>query len=84
MGMQTGKKKLAKIPDTPTDKYFIVTDNSTGPVALQGQFLTLNKKVVNYPNGNSAEQVVKEFDSYIGLGHMEVTEERSKSKFNIF
>ena len=36
MSMQTGKKKLAKIPDTPTDKYFIIADDSTGPTMLQG------------------------------------------------
>ena len=28
MSMQTGKKKLSKIPDMPTDKYFIVVDDS--------------------------------------------------------
>ena len=36
MSMQTGKKKLAKIPDTPSDKYFIVADDSSGPPVLQG------------------------------------------------
>ena len=36
MSMQTGKKKLSKIPDTPSDKYFIVADDSTGPPLLQG------------------------------------------------
>lgn len=69
MSMQTGKKKLAKIPDTPTDKYFIVTDDSSGPVVLQGQFLTLNSKVVNYPISNNADQIIEAFNSYIGLGH---------------
>ena len=59
MSMQTGKKKLSKIPDMPTDKYFIVVDDSAQPIVLQGQFLTLNKKAVNYPRGNNAQQVVE-------------------------
>lgn len=72
MSMQTGKKKLAKVPDAPTDKFFIITDDSAGPLVLQGQFLTLNKKVVNYPNANNLKQVIEEFKSYIGLGRTEV------------
>ena len=59
MSMQTSKKKLSKIPDTPTDKFFIITDNSGGPMVLQGEFMTLSTKVINYPIGNSTEQVVK-------------------------
>ncbi len=76
MGMQTSKKKLSKIPSTPTDKYFIVTDDSKGPVNLEGQFLTMNKKVVSYPKANNSKQVVEEFGRYVGLGRKEVIEER--------
>lgn len=36
MSMQTSKKKLARIPDTPNDKFFIVADDSGGPPILQG------------------------------------------------
>jgi len=36
MSMQTSIKKLSKIPDTPTDKYFIVVDDSAQPIVLQG------------------------------------------------
>lgn len=59
MSMQTSKKKLSKIPDTPTDKYFIVADDSTGPPILEGEFLLLNKKVVNYPIANNTKQVIE-------------------------
>ena len=83
MSMQTGKKKLAKIPDTPTDKYFIITDDSTGPVMLQGQFLTLNKKVINYPVSNNVDQVIEQFSSYIGLGREEITEEKGGDSYQM-
>ncbi len=36
MGMQTGKKKLMKMPDMPTDRFFIVADDSLGPPLLEG------------------------------------------------
>jgi hypothetical protein len=75
MSMQTSKKKLSKIPDTPTDKYFIVADDSTGPPILEGEFLLLNKKVIHYPVGNNLKQVIDQFNDYIGLGHLEVKEE---------
>ncbi len=75
MSMQTSKKKLSKIPDTPTDKYFIVADDSTGPPILEGEFLLLNKKVIHYPVANNLKQVIDQFNDYIGLGHLEVKEE---------
>jgi hypothetical protein len=81
--MQTGKKKLSKIPGTPSDKYFIIVDDSAEPIILQGEFLTLNKKVVNYPRGSNTKQVVEEFSRYIGLGHMEVNEESGKNGYDM-
>ena len=36
MGMQTSKKKLAKMPDQPTDKFFLIVDDSLGPPILEG------------------------------------------------
>ncbi len=36
MSMQTSKKKLVVIPDSPSDKFFIVVDDSMGPVMLLG------------------------------------------------
>ncbi len=42
----------------PTDKFFLITDNSTGPVVLEGEFLMISKKVVNYPIGNSIKEVI--------------------------
>ena len=53
MSMQTSKKTIAKIPDMPTDKFFIIVDDSGGPVLLQGEFLMISKKVVNYPVSNN-------------------------------
>ena len=38
---------------------------------------------MNYPVSNNSSQVIKEFQSYIGLGHEEITEEKSQSKFNM-
>ena len=66
--MQTGKKKLCRPPDANTDKVLVVVDNSAGPVALVGEFLTLNFQRVDYPIGSSTQEVIKKYDSYIGLG----------------
>lgn len=69
MGMQTGKKKLSKMPDSPTDKFFIVVDDSQDPNVLIGEFLTLKSEVVHYPVANNVKEVIEKFGKYIGLGH---------------
>jgi len=51
--MQTSKKVLSKIPGMPTDKYFLIVDNNSGPANLEGEFSLISKKVVDYPKGNS-------------------------------
>lgn len=71
--MQTGKKKLCRAPDAKMDKIFLVVDNSAGPVPLIGEFLTLKYNRVDYPVGCSTAEVIKKFDSYIGLGKYEET-----------
>lgn len=74
-GMQTGRKKLVKAADMPTDKFFIIVDDSGIPIVLEEEFLILPSKIVRYPRANSAEEVVKAFEKYIGLGHYEVNKE---------
>ena len=74
MGVQTGKKKLMKIPEMPCDRFFIIADDSRGPPLLEGEFLIIKSHVVHYPVANSVQQAVAAFDSYIGLGHFETTE----------
>lgn len=59
----------------PTDKFFIIVDDSGIPIVLEGEFLTLTSKVVRYPRANSAEEVVKAFEKYIGFGHYEISKE---------
>jgi hypothetical protein len=58
IGMQTSRKKLMRVPELPQDKFFIIVDDSTGPLALEGEFLTLNSKVVSYPLANSLADVL--------------------------
>jgi hypothetical protein len=59
LGMQTSKKKLIKIPETPNDRYFIIVDDSAGPVYLEGEFLILSCRRIFYPNDKNTEQVIK-------------------------
>jgi len=47
-----------KMPEMPTDKYFIVVDDSLGKPILEGEFLILNSKIVYYPISNSLKQVI--------------------------
>lgn len=74
MAMQTGKKRIAKVADMPTDKYFIVADDSKGRAMLEGEFLTVERRVVDYPVGSSVAEVIEAFKEYIGLGHYETKE----------
>jgi hypothetical protein len=53
MGIQSSKKKLMKMPGTPTDRFFLITDDSLGEPILEAEFLTLNYKKINYPKNNS-------------------------------
>lgn len=66
--MQTSKKKVNRPPGFPTDKNFIIVDDSLGPSILEGEFLGLKMCRVDYPRTNNLKDVIKKFDKYIGLG----------------
>lgn len=66
--MQTSKKKVNRPPGFPTDKNFVIADDSLGPPILEGEFLLLKMCRVDYPRTNNLKDVIKKFDQYIGLG----------------
>lgn len=67
-GMQTSKKKVNRPPGSPSDKNFIICDDSMGPPILEGEFIGLKMCRVDYPRANNIKDVIKKFDKYIGLG----------------